>query len=65
MTIDHAQKARLGDKVRYRSTEETIAGTVTEVRYDGLTIMWDDGLYCVVSCDKQKCREHLNDIEFC
>ncbi len=65
MTIDHAHKAQVGDKVRYRSDEETISGTVTEVSHNGFTISWDDGLSCVVSCDKQECREHLNDIEFC
>lgn len=64
MSIDHAFKAQVGNKVRYRSAEETVSGTVTEVRDDGFTIRWDDGLSCTASYDKQECQAHLRDIEF-
>ena len=65
MTFDHARKAQVGNKVQYRSAEETLGGTITEVEHDGFTIKWDDGLSCSVSYAKQKCRTHLNNIEFC
>jgi hypothetical protein len=64
MTIDDARKAQVGDKIRYRSTEETMGGTVTEVKTDRMTIMWDDGLSCAVSFARRECKAHLSEMEF-
>lgn len=63
-SVAYALKAQVGSKVRYRSADETVGGTVTEVRQDGFTILWDDGLSCSARFDNHKCLVHLDDIEF-
>ena len=64
MSVGYALKAQVGSKVRYRTADEMVVGTVTEVRQDGFTILWDDGLSCSARLDNQKCLAHLDDIEF-